>query len=247
MSLPEMRGMVIAMLTVRDVMTRPVKTVGPDTPLKEVARLLIDSGVSGAPVVDQWGEVLGVVSEADFLIKEQGAQAVHHRRFAALFGETQETRTQLDKVAARTATEAMTVPAVTIASSRSIQDAAAIMTERRINRLPVVDGGVLVGIVTRADLIRAYLRTDEELAATIREDVLLRILWLDPAAFTVQVRNGEATVTGSVERRSTAEIVEETIKLIPGIVDAHVDLRWTLDDRDLVPASRSPEFPYGLE
>ena len=68
------------MLTVRDVMTRPVKTVGPDMPLKEVARLLIDSGVSGAPVVDLRGEVLGVVSEADFLIKEQGAQAIHHRR-----------------------------------------------------------------------------------------------------------------------------------------------------------------------
>jgi len=235
------------MLTVRDVMTRPVKTVGPDMPLKEVARLLIDSGVSGAPVVDAWGQVLGVVSEGDFLIKEQGAQAVHHRRFAPLFGETAETRTQLDKLAARTASEAMTAPAVTIAASRSVQDAAAIMTERRINRLPVVEGGVLVGIVTRADLVRAYLRTDEELATTIREDVLLRILWLDPSAFSVEVRNGEATVTGSVERRSTAEIVEETIKLVPGIVDANVHLSWTLDDRDLVPASRSPEFPYGLE
>jgi CBS domain-containing protein len=214
-------------------------------PLKEVARLLIDSGVSGAPVVDPRGAVLGVVSEGDFLIKEQGARAVHHRRFAALFGETQETRTQLDKLAARTASEAMSAPAVTIAPSRSVQDAAAIMTERRINRLPVVEDGGLVGIVTRADLVRAYLRTDEELAATIREDVLLRILWLDPAAFTVEVRNGEATVTGSVERRSTAEIVEETIKLVPGIVDANVRLSWTVDDRDFVPASRSPEFPYG--
>ena len=124
------------MLTVRDVMTRPVKTVGPDTPLKEVARLLIDGGVSGTPVVDPWGEVLGVVSEADFLIKEQGAKAVHHRRFAPLFGETSETRTQLDKLAARTASEAMTAPAVTIAPSTSIQEAAATMTERRVSSGP---------------------------------------------------------------------------------------------------------------
>jgi len=235
------------MLTVRDVMTRTVRTVGPDSPLKEVARVLIDGGVSGVPVVDAGGAVLGVVSEADFLVKEQGAAAVHHRRLAPLLGDTEATKAQLDKVAARTAGEAMTSPAVTIGASRSIQDAAATMTERRVNRLPVVENGCLVGIVTRADLVRAYLRTDEELARTIREDVLLRILWLDPAAFIVEVRNGEATVTGSVERRSTAEIVEETIKLVPGIVAAHVDLHWALDDRDLEPASRSPEFPYGLQ
>jgi CBS domain-containing protein len=235
------------MLTVRDVMTRPVRTVGPDTPLKDVARLLIEGGVSGAPVVDADGNVLGVVSEADFLVKEQGAQAVHHRRFASLLGETESTRAQLDKLAARTAGEAMTQPAVTIPPSKAIHDAATLMTERRINRLPVVEGGRLVGIVTRADLVRAYLRTDDELERVIREDVLLRILWLDPAAFTVEVRNGVATVSGSVERRSTAGIVEETIKLVPGIVDARVDLSWTLDDRDLVPAGRSPEFPYGIE
>jgi CBS domain-containing protein len=237
---------VIAMLRVRDVMTRPVRTVGVETPLKDVARLLIDNGISGVPVVDPSGAVLGVVSEADFLMKEQGAQAVHHRRFAPILGETAEARRQLAMLAARTAGEAMAAPALTIEPTRAVHEAAAIMTERRINRLPVVEGGRLVGIVTRADLVRAYLRTDEELERTIREDVLLRILWLDPAAFRVAVRNGEATVTGSVERRSTAAIVAETIRLVPGIVDANVDLAWTLDDRDLAPASISPEFPFGV-
>jgi CBS-domain-containing membrane protein len=239
--------MVIEMLTVRDVMTRSVRSVGPDAPLKEVARLLLDNRISGVPVVGALDTVLGVVSEADFLVKEQGAQAVHHRRFASLLGETAATKAQLDKLAARTAGEAMTAPAITIAASSSIQDAAAKMTERRVNRLPVIENDRLVGIVTRSDLVRAYLRTDEELAKTIREDVLLRILWLDPATFSVEVRNGEATVTGSVERRSTAAIVEETIKLVPGIVGATVNVSWTVDDRELVPATRSPEFPYGVE
>lgn len=234
------------MLTVRDVMTRSVRSVGPDAPLKEVARLLLDNRISGVPVVGALDTVLGVVSEADFLVKEQGAQAVHHRRFASLLGETTATKAQLDKLAARTAGEAMTAPAITIAASSSIQDAAAKMTERRVNRLPVIENDRLVGIVTRSDLVRAYLRTDEELAKTIREDVLLRILWLDPATFSVEVRNGEATVTGSVERRSTAAIVEETIKLVPGIVGATVNVSWTVDDRELVPATRSPEFPYGV-
>jgi CBS domain-containing protein len=238
--------MVIAMLTVRDVMTQSVKSVRLETPLKDVARLLVESGISGVPVVDASGAVLGVVSEADFLVKEQGAAAVHHRRMAAFLGDTAETRARLGKVAARTAGEAMTAPAQTIAPSRSLQEAAAVMTQRRVNRLPVVDSGKLVGIVTRADLVRAFLRTDEELERTIREDVLLRILWLDPAAFTVSVHNGEAVVSGSVERRSTAEIVEETLRLVPGVVDAQVKVRWSLDDRDIEPPMRDPEFPYGI-
>jgi CBS domain-containing protein len=235
------------MMTIRDVMTTSVLTVRPDTPLKDVARLLIDSDVSGVPVVDDGGAVLGVVSEGDFLVKEQGPQALRHRRLARLLGESEATQRQIGKLAARTAGEAMTAPAITIEPSRSIQHAAAVMTERRVNRLPVVESGRLIGIVTRSDLVRAYLRTDEELVRTIRQDVLHRILWLDPATFDVTVHNGEAVVRGNVERRSTARIVEEAIAMVPGIVSLTADVGWSFDDRDLVPASRDVAFPYGIE
>ena len=235
------------MLTVRDAMTPKTITVGPDAQLKDVARVLIDAGISGVPVVDESGAVLGIVSEADFLIKGQGAQALRHRRLARLLGESETTRRQVAKIAARTAGEAMSSPAVTIAPTRSLQDAAATMTRAAVNRLPVVENGRLVGIVTRADLVRAYLRTDEELARTIREDVLLRILWLDPMAFEVEVRDGEAMVRGHVERRSTARIVEETIAMVPGVVSLAADIRWTLDDRDVRPASVNPVFPHGVQ
>jgi CBS domain-containing protein len=241
-----MEGKVDEMLTVADVMTNPVLVVRRDTPLKDVARLLIDNGVSGAPVVDADGRVLGVVSEADFLVKEQGAEEIHHRRLARVVGESTETRHQLDKVEARDAGGAMTAPAVTIAPTRPIREAAALMTSRRVNRLPVLDDGRLVGIVTRADLVRAYLRTDAELLEAIRHDVLLRILWLDPEGFDTSVVNGEASISGHVERRSTAEIIEETVQMVPGIVAVHADLSWSLDDRDLKPADRDPVFPYGM-
>jgi CBS domain-containing protein len=235
------------MLTVRDAMTHPVVTVGPDVQLKDVARFLIDAGVSGVPVVDSGGAVLGVVSEADFLIKGQGPQAIRHRRLARLLGDSASTRRQLTKVAARTAGEAMSTPAVTIEPSRSLQQAAAAMTSGRINRLPVVQGNRLVGIVTRADLVRAYLRSDEELEQTIRNEVLLRIVWLDPSAFEVEVRNGEATIRGHVDRRSTAQIVEESIAAVPGIVSVAADIRWSIDDRDIHPATADPVFPYGMK
>jgi CBS domain-containing protein len=234
------------MLTIRDVMTSAVITVRPETPLKEVARLLIDNGISGVPVIDDRGAVLGVVSEADFLVKEQGALEVRHRRLAVLLGESTETRHQLGVVAARTAGEAMTSPAITIAARRPIREGAAVMTREHVNRLPVVEDDRLVGIVTRADLVRAYLRSDEELVETIRKDVLLGILWLDPAGFDVTVTNGEAKIRGGAERRSTAEIIEETVRMVPGIVAVDAQISWAIDDRDIKPAERDAVFPFGL-
>jgi CBS domain-containing protein len=234
---------VIAMMTVGDVMTRSVILVRSWTPLKEVAQLLIARRISGVPVVSDDGALLGVVSEGDFLMKEQGAQAVRHRPLARLFGESRESRSRLAKIGAVTAGEAMTAPAVTIASGRHIAEAAAVMTARGFNRLPVVDDGRLVGIVTRADLVRAYVRSDDELAATIRDDVLLRILWLDPAQFTVVVRDGVASVSGRVERRSTADMIERAVGMVPGIVDVHPDLTWALDDSREEPASLDLVFP----
>jgi CBS domain-containing protein len=234
------------MLTVREAMTPNVITVPPDKPLKDVARILIDAGITGLPVVDAAGTVVGVISEADFVVKGQGAGAVRHRRLARLLGESETTRHQLAKLGARTAGEAMTSPAVTITPARTMAAAAAVMVERRVNRLPVVDDGRLVGIITRADLVRAYLRSDEELAETIREDVLRRTLWLDPAGFRITVRNGEATVSGQVDRRSSVDILEEAVETIPGIVSVTTDLRWALDDRHLEPATPDPFFPHGL-
>src|SRR5512138_2664970 len=104
------------MLTVRDVMSRPPLTVRPETSLKDVARLLVEHRISGLPVVDAGGRVVGVVSEADLLLKEGGAGQVRHRRLAWLLGESGATRAALAKTAARTAGDAMTRPPVTITS-----------------------------------------------------------------------------------------------------------------------------------
>jgi len=240
-----LKAEVVLMMTVRDVMTQSVVSVHRSTPLKEVAHLLIDNGISGVPVIDVDGTVLGVVSEADLLVKEQGAEAIRHRPLTRFLGESAESRAQLIKLGAVTAGEAMTAPAITITSDRSIHEAAAIMTARRVNRLPVVDHGRLVGIVSRADLVRAYVRSDEELAATIRQDVILKILWLDPSLFIVAVKDGVASISGRVERRSTAEMIERSVSMVPGIVDIHADVTWSMDDSRLEPATLDPVFPYG--
>ncbi len=231
-------------MTVRDVMTTSVISVSHDAPLKDVANLLVEHGISGLPVVDADKRVVGVVSEADFLLKESGADAMPHRRLERLLGETKATRTYRAKLEATTAAEAMTSPAITVGPSHSISEAARTMTRHAVNRLVVLDDGRLVGIVTRADLVRAYVRSDQELAETIRQDVVRRILWLDPAGFVVNVEDGVATIVGGVESRSTAEMVGRAVAMVPGIVDVRADVTWSLDDTKLRPPPVDPFFPF---
>jgi CBS domain-containing protein len=205
-------------MRVAEVMTTEVVTVTPETTLKEVATLMAARGISGAPVVDEHRHVLGVVSEADILAKERKPR--QQSRFARMLGYPEPTDA---KAAARTAGEAMTAPAIVIAPDRRVDAAATLMLDRQVNRLPVVDqAGTLVGIVTRADLVRAFVHTDEEIARDIREEVLLQELWLDPQEFEISVSKGEVTVSGPVASNSEHYLLARRIGLVPGVVSVDV-------------------------
>ena len=220
-------------MKVRDVMSHGVLSVAPTTPVKEVARLMATQGVSGVPVVDEDGTILGVVSEADFLLKEEGVSREANRLERVLARAIGGGIDQA-KVEAATAAELMTSPAITISPDASLPEAAAIMVERRVNRLPVQRGGQLIGIVSRADLVRAYLRPDEELLRVINEELIRSTLWVDPSLIDVRVVHGVVHLAGTLDHRSTAEWLVSLIRRLEGVV--HVDdsaLRWTADDRRL--------------
>jgi CBS domain-containing protein len=231
------------MLKVRDLMTPEVVTVGPTTSIKDVARSLVDHRISGMPVIDDAGRVLGVVSEGDLIVKE-GNDPVERRPLARIFGDSDATRAQLAKVLALTAGDAMTAPAITVAADAPVAEAAAIMTRGRINRLPVVDRDELVGVVSRADVVRAFVRSDDELAEAIQEDVLYRTLWLDPGSFDVAVTDGRARIGGQVERRSEADMIERISAMVPGVVAVETDLTWKLDDRHIEAPERDLVSPF---
>ncbi len=215
-------------MRVENVMTRDVVTVRPETPLKEVAALLAERRISGVPVCDPPGHVVGVVSEADILVKEEGFPPGPRRSLAWLFGDESADST---KTAARTAGEAMTTPAITVEPIRPTSEVARIMIDRGVNRLPVVLHGELLGIVTRADLVRAFARTDAEIRGEIVEDVLVRSLWIEPDRIAVTVGDGLVKVGGEVERRSEAAILAAYVRRVPGVVDVDVSqLRWRDDD-----------------
>jgi CBS domain-containing protein len=224
-------------MKVSDVMSRGVVSVRPETPIKEVARLMATYGISGVPVVDELDTIVGVISEADFLIKEDGVSRGTNR-LERIIGKSGHTKVREAKVGATTAVELMSAPPLLIGPDASLREAAALMVDRRVNRLPVARGGRLLGIVTRADLVRAYLRPDDELLRQINEEIIRNTLWVDPATIEVGVREGVVSLSGALDRRSTAEWLASLVRRIEGVVTVESDLRWDLDDREI----RLPEM-----
>jgi CBS domain-containing protein len=125
----------------------------------------------------------------------------------------------------------MSSPAVTIDSAGSVPEAASIMVRHAVNRLPVVENGRLAGILTRADIVRAFTREDAELAREISEDVILKKFWIAPETVTVTVENGEVTLGGEVEKQSVAELLASYVEHVPGVVSVRSTLSWREADR----------------
>jgi CBS domain-containing protein len=218
-------------MKVRDVMTTEVATVEPAASLKEVARLLARRGISGVPVVDAEGVVVGVVSEGDILVKERGP--LEEPR--AFFGvHRRSAQTQQVKSAAETAVDAMTSPAIVIGPERPVSGAAKLMLEHGVNRLPVVTDGHLVGIVTRADLVRAFGRSDAELEREIRSEVLERALWIPEGTVKVSVADGAVTLSGMVDTEVDADVLVRLVRRVPGVVSVASTVRWRLRDGEPV-------------
>jgi len=144
------------MVTAADIMTTPVATVGPDASIRDVARLLSEKRISGLPVVDEAGEVLGMVSEQDLMVRVTGPHLPPHIELLGgiIYLETpHDMEEDLRKAMAVTAGQIMSKDVITVALSATVQDVANVMVKRKINRVPVVDGGRLVGIITRHDVV----------------------------------------------------------------------------------------------
>ncbi|MET8978014.1 CBS domain-containing protein [Streptomyces sp. NPDC004539] len=210
---------------VGSVMTADVVHAVRDTPFKEVARLLARHRISGLPVVDGDDKVVGVVSETDLLARHTAPAASGPARL------TRVGRRRAGKAGARTAGQLMSEPPVTVHAEDTIAEAARTMAERRVERLPVVDvEDRLVGIVTRGDLLRVFLRPDGEIRAEVVQEVLVRGLLLRPYSVDVFVTDGVVTLQGRLELRSDTEIAVAMTRRVDGVVDVVDGLTSRLDD-----------------
>ena len=208
-------------MKVSDVMTRDVITVPRSASLKEAAAVLVQRGISGVPVVDD-GKVVGVFSERDLLFKEQGKPDGAHWLTWLTDPLAVADRPKLE---ARQVGEAMTSPAVTIDAVADVAAAARLMLSTGVSRLPVLREGYLAGIVTRADLVRAFVRSDEEIAREINGDILGRKLWLDQSGLEIAVRDGNVSISGPLTETVEPEMLTRLIAEVPGVVSVHAELQ----------------------
>ncbi|MCX5098272.1 CBS domain-containing protein [Streptomyces sp. NBC_00439] len=204
--------------TVNDVMTETVVTVTPDTEFKEIADAMERWKVTAVPVVEDKGSVVGVVSEADLLPKEE-----FHEHPPGMIDQMRRLG-DTAKAGSVRAEELMTSPAITIEPGASLPQAARLMTDRRIKRLPVVDAdGRLKGIVSRADLLKIFLRPDDNLAAEIRREVVDRLFPDSHRDVKVGVTWGVAMLTGRVPDASLIPVAARLAQSVEGVVS--VDCR----------------------
>ncbi|MCC3768259.1 CBS domain-containing protein [Streptomyces sp. UNOC14_S4] len=212
--------------TVDELMTRKVVQVRPDTPFKEIVRELAENDVTAVPVVAHDGRVVGVVSEAD-LMRKSADQPDPFGRVPVPDLEEWER----DKAEGARAEELMSAPPVCARPEWNVVETARLMAVQRVKRLPVVDEtDKLVGIISRADILRVFLREDTAIRAEIRHDLLERTLGLAPSAVTVEVAEGQVTLTGTVGARSMIPIVERLCRSVDGVVGVHQRLTYTRDD-----------------
>ncbi|MEV6518424.1 CBS domain-containing protein [Micromonospora chalcea] len=216
---------------VADVMTRDVAAVTEQTPYREIVDVLVRKRISGVPVVDSFHRVLGVISEADLLHKVERAGHPDERRVF----EGRRRRTAREKADALVAADLMTAPPVTTHERASLAATARLMDREAVKRVPVLDDlGRLSGIVTRGDLLRVHLRTDAEIREEVVHEVLRRVLSVRDGLVTVQVRGGEVTMDGRLDRRSAVELAGRLAGQVAGVVAVHNAIGYDLDDTTLM-------------
>ena len=211
---------------VADLMTTEVVSVDETAGFKQMVELIEQHRISALPVVDGQRRVIGVVSEADLILKEDRIDLGEQHVF-----ESHRRRQERERAGGTTARELASVPAVTIGPGDSVREAAKLMHDRAIKRLPVVDGdGRLVGVISRSDVLRVFMRSDDEIRREIVEDVIGRTMFLDALTLVISVTDGIVTATGEVDRKTDAEILTRLSAAVAGVVAVESHIRYRYDD-----------------
>jgi CBS-domain-containing membrane protein len=213
--------------TVSDVMTTHVHVATPQASFKVLVRLIEENKVSAIPIVDQQGFPIGIVSEADLLLKERrvefdsGEDFLHPRK----------RRHERAKAEGTVASQLMTSPAITIPADTPLSEAAQVMQKKNIRRLVVVDQrGHITGIVSRSNLLQVFLRTDDELRGEITGALVPAVVLSSAERIRVDVRSNIVTLSGEVDRKSDAQILTRLTRELDGVVNVVDHLTYCWDD-----------------
>jgi CBS domain-containing protein len=190
-------------MNVRDVMSTRLIAVRREEPLKQLATMLVRNRIGGVPVTDAEGHVLGIVSETDLQPTREGAPGR----------------------SIRTAADVMTRPVITLTETDTVTQAARVLQRHKVKRAPVLRQGVLVGMITRSDLLRPYLRTDSEIRADVEQVLLADGLGLNRDRLDVRVEAGVVCLEGRVADRRQQAITVRLARGVEGVIDVVDDLQ----------------------
>lgn len=202
-------------MDVINVMTRDVVSVGPGTSVRDAARMMVDRRISGLPVVDGSGRVIGVISEADYVARDGASTWVTR----VLFRDDKSGLLGSEEVADLMSTDPITIP-----TTATVTEAARVMTRHGVKRLPVVDGDQMVGIVTRSDLVRSYMRLDEDILG--EASFLVEVLPAPMCDVEVAVHDGVVKLEGYVETAEQARLVTLVVRSVEGVAGVDNRLEW---------------------
>ncbi|MGX1760300.1 CBS domain-containing protein [Streptomyces lydicus] len=207
--------------TIGELMTRQVVSVQLDTPFKDIAHILADHAVSAVPVLDGLGRPAGIVSEADLLRKAADRSDLSGRTPLPHLEAWEQARAE-----GRTAGELMSAPAVCAHPEWTVVEAARLMEVQNVKRLPVVDEAeTLLGIVSRSDLLRVFLRRDEAIQEEISREIVGRTVRLGAAGVTADVVQGQVALHGSVEEPLLIPLLVRMCAGVDGVVSVSEDLK----------------------
>ena len=225
-------------MKVEEIMTRDVIAVAPKTPIHEAAELMVDHGVSGLPVVDDAGRVVGIVSEGDLILREKPRERMPW--WKAFFGDAERLAREYQKAHGMTVGEVMTRSLITVSPDLPIESVALILDEHRIRRVPVVADGQLLGIVSRGDLVKALAKAPPRAGSQPSDERLVREMrarlaeepWISNRGIVVQTKDGVISLWGLVLTETEKSAVETMARTIEGCkgIDSHLVVK--------------SEFPY---
>lgn len=214
-----------------EIMTREVVTVRPETPVGELARLFSDRGISGAPVVDGQGTLLGVVTESDLMRRVAASQDAKPGLLHGLFSDPARLAREYARSHGRTAQDIMTTDPVTLGPDVPIDRVAKLLEERDIRRVPIVASGRLLGVISRADLLKAVLDAPAEAAAAddaaIRRELARRLWqepWVDRHFLHASVAEGHVHFTGFARSAAVIQGLRALAEGVPGVRGVTLDL-----------------------
>jgi len=220
-------------------MTTHVHVASPQAPFKVLVRLIEENKVSAIPIVDQQGIPIGIVSEADLLLKERR----HELESSEDLLHLRKRRTERAKAEGTVASQVMTSPAITIPADIPLSQAAQMMQKKNVRRLVVVDQrGRIAWIVSRSNLLQVFLRTDAELRDEIAGTLVPALVSSSAGGVSVDVRSNIVTLSGEVDRKSDVEVLIRSTRDLDGVVDVVDRLKYVWDDTVAPPTMFETSF-----